>query len=126
MSAGIGHASESYWRVDPSADWYDPMGSHHLKHAELGVVVGYGTYAGASLAFESRAARYGSAIGAGIVVGFGYEIYHRSDTTLADPVDAAYVVAGSLVGAVLCDLTCQAIEAYLAPDAAAIGYTARW
>lgn len=115
------------WKVDDSGPWYSPSESHHGKHFAGGAVIGAATYCGAAaLGVEDRLPRYVVAVGAGAVVGLGYEIAHGSDTTLVDPVDAAWVTAGSLVGAVVADLTDQVLELSVGPRWAGIGARWRW
>jgi hypothetical protein len=91
--------------VDQPDRWYDPAVSHHGKHGLGGVVLGAVVFEAARVATDDRATRYCTAFAAGAVVGIGYEVAHGSDATLIDPIDAAWVAVGSLVGAGLADLT---------------------
>lgn len=121
-------AAVERWTVDQPDSWYDPMASHHGKHGLGGIGVGVVGYGLGALVTESRPLRFGAAVAAGAVVGFGYEAYHASAGTLNDPVDAGWVVAGAAVGGGLAWLTDGLLSASPTPDGhgAALTVAVRW
>lgn len=107
--------------VDQAPSWYRLDASHHGKHAAGGVVIGVATYAGTALVTDARGDRYSAAVVAGAAIGIGYELAAgRDGGSVVDPVDAAYVAAGALVGAALADLTGQLISITPRHDGAAL------
>lgn len=99
-----------HFGVDRSADWYRLDVSHHDQHLVGGVAIGALSFIGASLVTDSRPARYATAIGAGVVVGYGYELATgRDGSSYVDHVDAGWVVVGAIAGAALTDLIGQEI-----------------
>ncbi len=114
--------------IDRPSDWWEPSASHHEMHGLGGVALGFTSASLVSLATDARAAKYAVAIGTGAVVGVGYEVAHGwgSDGTYMDPVDALWVVGGSVVGAALVDLTGQAVTVVAGPRQVAVGIAFRF
>ncbi len=106
--------------VDRPGDWWHPSASHHGMHAEGGAVVGVVGYMGAAMVTDASDERIAMGTALGLAVGVGYELARAGGSCVADPVDAAYVVAGAFVGAVLADLTNDAVTVALNPRGASV------
>lgn len=114
-------------QVDQPDRWWDPQASHHGKHGLGGLAIGVVGYELASLWTDDRSNRIVEATAAGLVVGVGYEVYHGYQSAdYTDPVDALWVGAGSLVGAVLTDLTHQAVSVAIGPHEVSAGLCYRF
>ncbi len=125
-SVVVAAAQAQGWEVDPSCAWYDPMGSHHYKHATLGSGIGFLTFEASATVTDSRLARYAWGIGTAAAVGIEYEQYHASRYTLKDPADAAWTAFGGIIGSALADATNEVISASFTKTSAAISATFRW
>lgn len=113
--------------IDQPSRWFDPGASHHLEHGLGGAAIGVTGYAAAALVTDNRERRLAFAAGTGAVVGIGYELARgRDGTSLADPIDAAWVAAGAVAGALAADLTGQALSLAITPRSAAIALAIRF
>lgn len=106
--------------VDRPDAWYDPSVSNHGKHFLMGVPGGL-----VSAAIDDPVTRYAASFTAGAVVGLGWELYMSREGRWINPVDAAWVVAGSLVTTALVDLTGQAFSVTGSDSSVALSYTYR-
>jgi hypothetical protein len=106
--------------VDRPGDWWNPQASHHSHHMEGGVVIGALGYEGAALVTDARDRRIAFGTAVGVAVGVAYEVEQAGGGTLADPVDAAWVGVGALIGAVVADATNDAVSVALSPRGASI------
>lgn len=100
--------------------WYDPTASNHGKHLLMGVPTGL-----LSAEIDDPVARYATSLTTGAVVGIGWEIYMSRHGKWIDPVDAAWVVAGSLATTALADLTGQAFAVTGSNSFVALSYTCK-
>ncbi len=113
--------------IDQAPLWWEPSASHHGKHFLGGLPVGAGAYALTSLTDAPVEDRFITAAAAGAIVGVGFEVVRGWDgSSYVDPVDAAWVVVGSVAGAGLAHLTGQAMSVRASPDVVAVGIAWRF
>lgn len=110
--------------VDQPGAWADPDASHHGRHAAGGAAIGALVYTAAPLTTRRR--RYAAAIAAAAVAGIGWEVARAGHGAIADPVDAAWTVAGAAVGAAAADLAGCAFTITPRRDGAALGLAWRF
>lgn len=116
--------------VDDSARWYDLGASHHGQHALGGAAIGALGYGAAALVTDQRDRRLASGIALGAVAGVGFELLAAErggdghGENLVDPIDAAWVVVGAAAGALLADLTHEAITIAATPTS--VGAAVAW
>ncbi len=112
-------------RVDEPDRWSEPSASHHGKHFLGGIPLGVGAYAMTSLGDIPIGDRFITAAAAGAIVGVGFEVVRGWDgSSYIDPVDAAWVVVGSIAGAGLAHLTGSAVSLAARPGQASV--TVAW
>jgi hypothetical protein len=109
--------------VDQPGGWHDPTVSHHGKHGWLGVGTGAVGWTGAYLLDADQATRCTVGISLGFAVGFGYELVHAKGSTLLDPVDALWVIAGSVLSVSLAEIGLVEFTVQPTRDGAALGYS---
>lgn len=116
--------------VDDAGRWYDVGTSHHGQHALGGAAIGALGYGAAALTTDRRDCRLAAGIAVGAVAGIGFELAaaagggDRHGETLVDPIDAAWVVVGAAAGAVLADLTHEAVTIAVTPTS--VGAAVAW
>lgn len=121
-------AMEDYhWAVDDPSRWYDLQASHHLQHGVGGLGVGALVWTGAYVTGADRATRVTAAIGAGVVVGIGFEIYQAEKVgAWVDLVAAAWTVVGAAASALICEAGLHVINIYTTEDSVALGVAWRF
>jgi hypothetical protein len=95
----------SGWQVDQPESWYDPMASHHGKHAILGAIAAAPCYVGLRLLKVGPGASWTAGTALAGVVGIAYELRGAADGAYRDPVDVAWTLAGGAIASTLCYAT---------------------